>query len=444
MILGVQDLVGLAQAAGTGGDPQTAAAVALAESGGDPAALNVNSDQWRSRDRGLWQINDHWHAEVSDACAFDPGCCARAAYAISNGWTDFSPWASFQSGAYQQFMPSTATAVQQPPAGRSLYGQGVVGEMLTTPWFPGSWEVTQGWGPTDYDGEPEGHGYQHWHAGVDVGADCGTTISLPAGLSGTARALDNPDGYGTALVILLYQYGVGVMLGHLRQRLVEDGEQVQGGSQLAISNSTGNSTGCHVHFEVRPLDSKQPLGIARYGNDIDPSQWLTAGQAGTSAELLSATQDQGFGATVQRGLQALLAGGEILLGAGLIVAGLIATSYGMRGKSAAQLGGDVRRQARALARPRPERRPRPEPDTTPAGETRVRPDLQRKPGPDIVSSRRGSARLDPRTGLPRGPRPERRPSVIRAARPTRAESERERSIDEGLAARMAARRSRRR
>ncbi|HXM54533.1 MAG TPA: peptidoglycan DD-metalloendopeptidase family protein [Candidatus Dormibacteraeota bacterium] len=442
MTLGVQDLVALAQAAGTGGDPQVAAAIALAESGGDPTAVGVNSDQWRSRDRGLWQINDHWHPEVSDACAFDPGCSARAAYAISNGWTDFSAWATFQSGAYQRFMPSTATAEQQPPAGRSLYGQSVVGQMVTTPWFPGSWEVTQGWGPTDYDGEPEGHGYQHWHAGADVGVDCGTTITLPAGLSGTARALDNPGGYGTALIVLLNGYPVGVLLGHLRQRLVDDRQQVQGGTPLAISNSTGNSTGCHVHFEVRPQDSKQPLGIARYGNDIDPSQWLTSGQAGTSAELLSATQDQGLGAAIQRGAQTILAGAEVLMGAGLVIAGLIATAYGMRGQSAEQLGRDVRRRTRALARPRPERRREPEPDTTPAGETRIRPDLQRRPGPDIVSSRTGSARLDPRTGLPRGPRTAARPRPVLRARSTSGERARERRLDEDLAARMRARRSR--
>jgi hypothetical protein len=392
--LSAAQLVQLAQAAGTGGDPRIAAAVALAESGGDPAAVGTNSDQWRSRDRGLWQINDHWHPEVSDACAFDATCNARAAYVISNGWTDFHEWATFQSGAYLKFMPQVASVTQQPPPARSLYGQTVVGQMLTSPWFPGSWEVTQGWGPTDYGGEPEGHGYQHWHAGVDVGVDCGTTITLPMGLAGTARALDNPGGYGTALIVLLDQYGVGVLLGHLRQRLVDDGTQVTGGTQLAVSNSTGNSTGCHVHFEVRPLDPKSATGIGRYGTDVDPSQWITAGQAGTSAELLSSSSGplQGFNDAIQQAMRSLVAGGEVLLGGGMLLGGLIVTVYGLRGQSPQELQRDAGRTARSLSRPK--RRPAPQgprEPTSPAAESRIRPDLQSR----AESGRRRSGALPP-------------------------------------------------
>jgi len=441
--LGAQELVQLAQAAGTGGDPQTAAAVALAESGGDPAEVGTNQDQWHSRDRGLWQINDHWHPEVSDACAFDPACNARAAYVISNGWTDFSPWSTYVSGAYQRFMPSVATAQQQAPPARSLMGQSVVGQMLTSPWFAGNWEVTQGWGPTDYDGEPEGHGYSHWHAGVDIGVACGTTITLPMGLSGTAKSLDNPGGYGTALVLLVEGSNVGILLGHLRQRLVDDGQTVAGGAQLAVSNSTGNSTGCHVHFEVRPQDARQPLGIGRYGTDIDPSQWLTAGQAGTANELFSSSPAQGLQDAIGSAVKSAIAGGEVLLGAAMILGGLIATVYGMRGASAQELGRDVQRQARSLSGPRRRERPQPRQDTTEAGETRIRPDLQRRRGPDIVSSRTGSARLDPRTGLPRGPRAA-RPRPLPSTRSTARERTREASMDDQLRQRMAARRSRRR
>src|SRR5215469_18063594 len=72
-------ILALAQGAGSGGDPVTATAVALAESGGNPAALGQNPDG--SRDRGLWQVNDRAHPDVADACAFDPSCNAQAAYA---------------------------------------------------------------------------------------------------------------------------------------------------------------------------------------------------------------------------------------------------------------------------------------------------------------------------------------------------------------------------
>lgn len=76
-----------------------AVAVALAESGGNPRAVGHNSDKYRSRDRGLWQINSHWHPEVSDAAAFSPSSCAAAAYRISSHGKDWSPWSTWKNGS---------------------------------------------------------------------------------------------------------------------------------------------------------------------------------------------------------------------------------------------------------------------------------------------------------------------------------------------------------
>lgn len=382
MILSADQLTGLAQAAGAAGDVTTAVAVALAESGGDTAAVGKNADG--SRDRGLWQINDQAHPEVSDSCAFDPACNARAAYTISNGWTDFSAWTVYTTGAYLQFMPQAGTAVQQAPPQRSLQGQSVVGQMVSTPWVQGQWEVTQGWGPTDYDGEPEGHGYQHWHAGVDIGVDCGSTVVLPGGLTGTVRSMDNPGGYGSALIILI-DGGPGILLAHLRQRLVDDSQQVKGGDQLATTNSTGNSTGCHLHFEVRPQNPKQPLGIDRYGTDVDPSGWLLApGSASSDTQLLSTSVDlnpfDAIGKAISDAMATALSGAEVLAGLGLLVGGLVAAAYGLRGKGPQELQRDAGRRVRALSRPRRERRsPAPQP-TSQAAESRIRPDMQRRTG----------------------------------------------------------------
>jgi len=372
-------ILALAQGAGSGGDPVTATAVALAESGGNPAALGQNPDG--SRDRGLWQVNDRAHPDVADACAFDPSCNAQAAYAISGGWQDFTPWTTFQTGAYRAFLQQAGTANQQPaPQSRSLTGQGVVGQQISSPWFPGSWEITQGWGPTSYGGEPEGHGYAHWHAGVDVGLDSGTTLTLPAGATGIARSLDNPDGYGTALVILVAG-GPAILLGHLRQRLVDDGARVQPGDELATTDSTGNSTGPHLHFEVRPQDARRPLGMGAYGTDVDPSQWLIAGSGGpTQANLLAFDPGAGLRTSFQQALSTVLAGGQVLLGAALVIAGLVATAYGLRGEGPQQLQRDAGRAAKGLARPRPRPRPAGPQRQSGAAESRVRPDLQRQPG----------------------------------------------------------------
>lgn len=103
----------------TGTGLRDAVAVALAESGGNTAAVGVNSDAWRSRDRGLWQINSHWHPEVSDAQAFNPASCAAAAFRISAGGTDWHQWATWPTAASAQFGRAQLAANQAHPASGS-------------------------------------------------------------------------------------------------------------------------------------------------------------------------------------------------------------------------------------------------------------------------------------------------------------------------------------
>lgn len=52
-----------------GVDPELAVRVAKCESNLDPLAVNTNADG--SKDRGLFQINDKWHPNVSDEAAFN-------------------------------------------------------------------------------------------------------------------------------------------------------------------------------------------------------------------------------------------------------------------------------------------------------------------------------------------------------------------------------------
>ena len=77
-----------------GEDAATIVAIAWAESGGNPFACNYNpgSGSW---DRGILQINDYWHSEIDDACAFDPDCAFLAAYIISNQGSDFTDWVTY-------------------------------------------------------------------------------------------------------------------------------------------------------------------------------------------------------------------------------------------------------------------------------------------------------------------------------------------------------------
>jgi hypothetical protein len=95
----------------------TAVAVALAESGCNPSVPdNINGATAGcpngSRDRGLWQINDCYHPEVSDACAYDPQCNASAAYDISSAGTNWTQWSTYPD-LYLQFLDDARVAVDR-------------------------------------------------------------------------------------------------------------------------------------------------------------------------------------------------------------------------------------------------------------------------------------------------------------------------------------------
>lgn len=85
-----------------------AVAVSLAESGGKPGAQNVNSDG--SIDRGLWQINNVWHPEVSDEEAYHAASAAAAAFQISNGGDNWKAWATFSPNGPQADSPLGTSA----------------------------------------------------------------------------------------------------------------------------------------------------------------------------------------------------------------------------------------------------------------------------------------------------------------------------------------------
>jgi Ricin-type beta-trefoil lectin domain len=121
----------------------TAVAVALAETGCDPAACYDNStrrpcipsasqpttqpsaqpatrptgrpSRQPSRDavfRGAWQVGGQARTGVSDTCAYQGLCNARAAYRVVAGYgTDLRPWSAYLTGRYQHDLAAAAHAV---------------------------------------------------------------------------------------------------------------------------------------------------------------------------------------------------------------------------------------------------------------------------------------------------------------------------------------------
>jgi len=96
------------------------------------------------------------------------------------------------------------------------------------------------------------------HEGIDIAVGNGTSVVAAA--SGTVIVAGWMGGYGN-LVVVDHGNGVSTAYGHNTGVAVSVGQAVAQGQLIAYSGNTGNSTGPHIHFEIRingaPTD---PLG----------------------------------------------------------------------------------------------------------------------------------------------------------------------------------------
>ncbi len=93
-------------------------------------------------------------------------------------------------------------------------------------------------------------GDRRFHSGTDIGAALGTPVI--AAFTGQVEVADNVGGYGLT-VILNHNNALQTLYGHMSQLYVQPGQWVQQGTLIGLVGSTGNSTGPHLHFEVRQL-----------------------------------------------------------------------------------------------------------------------------------------------------------------------------------------------
>lgn len=102
-----------------------------------------------------------------------------------------------------------------------------------------------------------------YHTGVDFAAASGTTVKAVG--PGTVVSAGWAGSYGNEVVIQ-HDDGQYSQYAHLSSLTVSAGQSVGGGDQIGLSGSTGNSTGPHLHFEIRTGPS--------YGSDVDPLAYL--------------------------------------------------------------------------------------------------------------------------------------------------------------------------
>lgn len=112
--LSISDLKTLAANIGFGSDASVAAAIAMAESSGDPNAIgDVDVPVPGAQSYGLWQINSYYHPEFGPdfSSLFNPQINANAAYLVykAAGFS-FSPWSAFKNGAYTAYLSGAQSA----------------------------------------------------------------------------------------------------------------------------------------------------------------------------------------------------------------------------------------------------------------------------------------------------------------------------------------------
>lgn len=102
------------------------------------------------------------------------------------------------------------------------------------------------------------------HQGTDLGMPEGTPV--PALFPGTVVFTgDMGDGYGNHVEVLDERGNVHVY-GHMGRIEVQEGDRVKVGDQLGLSGNTGNTSGPHLHYEVRKG--------TEYGQSYDPFKYL--------------------------------------------------------------------------------------------------------------------------------------------------------------------------
>lgn len=141
------------------------------------------------------------------------------------------------------------------------------GEKMRKP-FDGEFAVTQRYGEKITD--PAGH------TGIDYALYLGTPV-LAACSGKVSRVAYLQSGYGTHVVID-HDNGLQTVYGHLSSVCVKLGSPVSEGQPIGRSGNTGNSTGPHLHFEVR-----------QEGRPVDPELIFRqqSGQSGVEEKTVS-------------------------------------------------------------------------------------------------------------------------------------------------------------
>lgn len=315
--MSVGEAVNAARQAGfTGTSLITIVAIAGAESGWNSQAIGDQGSSY-----GLTQVHLPAHPQYTAAQMLDPVQNMAAAYEISGGGQNWQPWTTFNTGAYQQYLPESQQTVET--GGGAGVVQAANHDIATVIQFAldqvGKPYVYGGSGPDSWDCSGLTRG-AYATIGIDMPHD--STLQAVMGNAVDKNAIQTGD--------LVFKFGDGVENGHVGIALdptsmvvaphTGTNVQVQAinlESTTAVRRLVSGGTGLPDLQRVPPASSTSnaslnPLDWAKQLTSIAGSVGSIAGQVGKIAAWLANRHN------ILRMLQMLLGIWGIILGIGIM------------------------------------------------------------------------------------------------------------------------------
>jgi len=209
--------------------------------------------------------------------------------AYPDRYARFEPVAEAILDALTRTEPVSASASDVPESGRIVF-----------PLPADTWTRTSGFGIRVHPITGE----RKLHTGVDLAAVAGTPIQAAA--DGKVAFAGPASGYGNLILIEHSINGSVVASGYAHMYAegiyVHIGDRVTAGEHIADVGSSGNSTGPHLHFEIRPGGAS--------GAPVDPEPWLAGHGAASVGSALPTVGGCGSTSALPAGDPAAYPGGD--------------------------------------------------------------------------------------------------------------------------------------
>lgn len=252
----------------------TMTAIALAESGGETGAHNALGED----SRGLWQINVAAHPSLQGVDLSDPLANARAAFDVSGGGADISPWTVTHGGAGARYL--------------SYRTEAEVAAQLNGDPVGGSWAGTEGYGDvTPAGGVGGGTDAGEWHQSdaLQQFLDAATAQAGDTYVFGANVNLDDadPDTFDCSGLVSWAAGRVGVDLPHASWRQYIELKELGLVVPVEEAIDTPGALLFNFPWEPQPGETSRPgnahvaisMGDGRTIEAMNPSKGVLFGEA---------------------------------------------------------------------------------------------------------------------------------------------------------------------